>query len=71
MKGDKEEIMTLESLIEKTLRGRQDGGLLDLKAEALRKALKRDAYFLDQEKKWLEEEKKRVLALKQTLGSLG
>jgi hypothetical protein len=30
----------------------------------LRKALKRDAYFLDQEKRWLEEERNKFQALK-------
>ena len=32
------------------------------KIEALRKALKWDAYFLDQEKKWLEEERNKLQA---------
>lgn len=48
MKTEKDEVVTLEGLIENTLRVKNDGGqFLDQKAEALRKILKRDAYFLD------------------------
>ena len=50
MKTDKDEVvLSLEGLIENTLKVKGDNGSynLDQKAEALRKILKRDAYFLD------------------------
>jgi hypothetical protein len=47
MKKETDDMITLETLIENTLKDRHDGGHIDQKAEALRKALKRDAYFLD------------------------
>ena len=57
LKKEGDECITLEALIESTLKDKLDGGHSEQKVEALRKALKRDAYFLDQEKKWLEEER--------------
>lgn len=47
MKSDKGELLSLEILIEKTLSDKLDHGLLEQKAESLRKSLKRDAYFLE------------------------
>jgi len=37
----------LEALVETTLKDKLDSGQTEQKVEALRKALKRDAYFLD------------------------
>ena len=50
MKTENQQVITLENLIENTLKVTNKSENLDKKAETLKKILKRDAYFLEQEK---------------------
>jgi hypothetical protein len=61
------EVQSLLQLIEQTLNDASPIGF-DTKSDVLRRSLRREAYFLEKEKLWLDEERQRITQLQAKIG---